>query len=65
VRIDRVSLIPGLFYGIDGMCVGGVRVLRIAPHLAYGNLGQPNMMIPQNAVLTVELSVIAEISNLN
>ena len=60
VRIDRVSLIPGLFYGIEGMCVGGTRVLRVAPHLAYGSQGQANMMIPENAVLKVELSVLAE-----
>jgi FKBP-type peptidyl-prolyl cis-trans isomerase len=34
VRIDRHSLVAGLFYGVEG--VGGTRRLEIAPHLAYG-----------------------------
>src|SRR5262245_11774319 len=36
VRIDREQLFAGLFYGCEGMNVGGRRKLRIAPHLAYG-----------------------------
>jgi hypothetical protein len=60
VRIDRVSMIAGLFYGIQGMRVGGTRVIRIAPHLAYGAEGHAHLMIPPNAILTVELSVIGE-----
>ena len=41
------------------MNVGGTRVLRIAPHLAYGEQGIQGA-IPPNAVLTAELSVISE-----
>src|SRR5262249_56186870 len=37
VRIDRRSLVNGLFYGVEGMRVGGTRRLEIAPHLAYGD----------------------------
>jgi len=59
VRVDRVSLIPGLFYGIQGMNVGGTGLLRIAPHLAYRSAGLPGE-IPPDAVLTAELSVLAE-----
>jgi hypothetical protein len=59
VRIDRVFLFAGLYYGIQGMNVGGTRLLRIAPHLAYGEQGVQDV-IPPNAVLTAELSVIAE-----
>jgi hypothetical protein len=59
VRIDRVFLFAGLFHGIQGMNVGGTRLLRIAPHLAYGEQGVQDV-IPPNAVLTAELSVIAE-----
>ncbi len=59
VRIDRVFLFAGLFYGIQGMNVGGTRLLRIAPHLAYGEHGLQGV-IPPNAVLTAELSVISE-----
>jgi FKBP-type peptidyl-prolyl cis-trans isomerase len=59
VRVDRVFLVAGLFYGIQGMNVGGTRVLRIAPQLAYGEQGIQGV-IPPNAVLTAELSVIGE-----
>ena len=59
VRVDRVFLVAGLFYGIQGMSVGGTRLLRIAPHLAYGEQGLQGIIQP-NAVLTAELSVIGE-----
>ena len=57
VRIDRVSLVNGLFYGIEGMRVGGTRCLEIAPHLAYGEAGVPGV-IPPNAVLTAEVTIL-------
>jgi FKBP-type peptidyl-prolyl cis-trans isomerase len=56
-RIDRRSLVSGLFYGIDGMRVGGTRRLEIAPHLAYGDRGVPDV-IPAGALLTAEVSVL-------
>ena len=59
IRIDRVFLIAGLFYGIQGMNIGGTRVLQIAPHLAYRSDGVPGV-IPPNAVLRAELSVLSE-----
>lgn len=59
VRVDRVFLFAGLFYGIQGMNIGGTRVLRIAPHLAYRSEGVPGV-IPPNAILTAELSVLSE-----
>ena len=57
VRVDRVFLIPGLFYAIQGMNVGGMRLLRIAPHLAYRSAGVPGVIRP-DAVLTAELSML-------
>jgi hypothetical protein len=60
VRIDRLSLISGLFYGIDGMRVGGTRRLEIAPHLAYGERGVPGV-IPAHAVLTAEISILRRV----
>ncbi len=56
-RIDRRSFINGLFYGVDGMRVGGIRRLEISPHLAYGDRGVPGM-IPENAVLTAEITIV-------
>jgi FKBP-type peptidyl-prolyl isomerase-like protein len=57
VRIDRRSLVSGLFYGVDGMRVGGTRRLEIAPHLAYGDRGVPGV-IPAGAVLTAEITIL-------
>jgi uncharacterized protein len=58
LRVDRVSLVNGIFYGIEGMRVGGMRRLEIAPHLAYGEKGLPGR-VPPNAAVTVEVSVLA------
>ena len=57
VRIDRRSLVSGLFYGVDGMRVGGTRRLEIAPHLGYGDRGVPGV-IPAGAVLTAEITIL-------
>jgi ankyrin repeat protein len=57
VRIDRRSLVNGLFYGVEGMRIGGMRRLEIAPHLAYGERGVPGV-IPAQAVLTVEITIL-------
>jgi len=57
VRVDRRSLISGLFYAVEGMRVGGTRRLEIAPHLAYGDRGVPGV-IPAGAVLTAEITIL-------
>jgi len=59
VRIDRRSLVSGLFYGVEGMRVGGTRRLEIGPHLAYGDRGVPGV-IPAGAVLTAEITILEE-----
>lgn len=58
MRIDRHSLANGLFYGIDGMRVGGTRRLEIAPHLAYGERGIPGT-IPENALIVAEVTILS------
>jgi hypothetical protein len=58
VRVDREQLFAGLFHGVQGMRVGGTRRLRVAPHLAYGVRGVPGV-IPPDALLTVEIAVLA------
>jgi uncharacterized protein len=58
VRIDRRSLVAGLFYGVEGMRVGGTRRLEIAPHLAYGARGVPGV-IPPGALLIAEITILA------
>ena len=57
IRVDRQSLINGLFYGVEGMRVGGTRRLEIAPHLAYGDRGLPGV-IPSGAVLVAEITIL-------
>jgi len=57
VRIDRRSLVNGLFYGVEGMRVGGIRRLEIAPHLAYGDRGVPGV-IPPGALLVAEITIL-------
>lgn len=59
LRIDRESLVNGLFYGVEGMHIGGTRTLKISPHLAYGHQGIPGI-IPPDAVLIVEITVLEE-----
>lgn len=62
LRIDRRSLVNGLFYGVEGMRVNGTRRLEIAPHLAYGVRGVPGV-VPPNAVLTAEITVLADVEH--
>ena len=49
VRTNRGQLMNGLFYGMEGMRVGGTRRLEIAPHLAYGERGVPERLDVQDA----------------
>jgi hypothetical protein len=60
-RVDRRSLVNGVFYGLGGMHVGGTRRLAIAPHLAYASRGVPGR-IPPHAALDVEVTVLAPVS---
>jgi len=58
MRIERRSMMNGLFYGIDGMRVGGTRRLEIAPHLAYGEKGVPGI-IPESALIISEITILS------
>ena len=59
IRINREHLINGLFYGVEGMKIGGTRKLKISPHLAYGEKGLPGT-IPENAALVCEIKILEE-----
>ena len=58
LTLHRGRLISGLFYGIEGMRVGGKRRLKISPHLAYGKDGTGT--IPGNAALIIEVTILDE-----
>jgi FKBP-type peptidyl-prolyl cis-trans isomerase len=55
----REFLIAGLFYGVEGMRIGGKRTLKISPHLAYRDKGI-EAVIPPNAVLEIEVKIHKE-----
>jgi hypothetical protein len=60
IFVNRGQLMNGLFYGLDGMRVGGTRRLEIAPHLGYGATGVPGV-VPPNAPLNAEVTVLAAV----
>ena len=55
-EVHRGRTIAGLFYGVEGMRVGGQRKLKVSPHLAYGKEGMAN--IPGNAALIIEITIL-------
>ena len=57
-RIDRENLIAGIFYAVQGMCIGGYRKVSIAPHLAYGEVGIEGIIPPQ-AKIIAEIKVLS------
>jgi FKBP-type peptidyl-prolyl isomerase-like protein len=59
LRVDRRSMVNGLFYGTEGMRIGGTRKLKISPHLAYSDKGVAGV-IPANAVLIAEIAFLEE-----
>lgn len=60
VRLNRGTMINGLFYGMDGMRVGGMRRIELAPHMAWGDHGIWGM-IPSGATITVEIEVLSSL----
>jgi FKBP-type peptidyl-prolyl cis-trans isomerase len=54
--VGRREVIAGLDRGVVGMRVGGIRRLRVSPHLSYRDRIVPG--IPANAVLNFELELL-------
>lgn len=55
-RVGERRVIAGLEKGVVGMRVGGIRRLRVSPHVAYGDKSVPG--VPPNAVLNFEVEVL-------
>jgi FKBP-type peptidyl-prolyl cis-trans isomerase len=51
-------VIAGLERGLEGMRIGGVRKLRVSPHLAYRDTGVPGV-VPPNAVFIFEIELLS------
>ena len=55
--IGKRSVVAGLEYGVQGMRVGGQRVIRVSPHLGYRDVGVPGV-VPADAVLVFEVELL-------
>lgn len=56
-HVGRGEVIAGLDEGVTSMRAGGVRKLRIPPHLGYGTSGAPPK-VPPNATLLFDVAVV-------
>ncbi|CAH2302598.1 peptidyl-prolyl cis-trans isomerase FKBP10 [Pelobates cultripes] len=56
VTLGRNKVIDGLDTGLQGMCVGERRTVRVPPHLAHGESGARG--VPSSAVLHFELELL-------
>ncbi|XP_062117429.1 peptidyl-prolyl cis-trans isomerase FKBP16-4, chloroplastic [Humulus lupulus] len=54
---ERGSVLKGLDLGVEGMRVGGQRVLIVPPELAYGKKGVQE--IPPNATIELDVELLA------
>ena len=58
ITLGERRTIAGLERRLEGMQIGGVRKIRVSPHLAYRDAGVPGI-IPPNAVLVFEVELLA------
>jgi len=58
-RVGTGEVIQGLERGIEGMKVGGERVITIPPKFGYGKMGQPEGGIPKNARLCFDVTLVS------
>lgn len=53
--------VPGLFEGLQGMNVGGVRVLTIPAELAFGSDGAPSVGLPADTPVTIIAQLVGRL----
>jgi FKBP-type peptidyl-prolyl cis-trans isomerase len=57
-RVGKRQVVAGLDYGVEGMKVGGTRLIRVGPHLAYRSNGVPGR-IPPDALLVFTVLLLS------
>lgn len=63
-RVGTGEVIQGLERGIEGMKVGGERVITIPPRFGYGKEGKPEGGIPKNTTLCFTVTLVSVGGNL-
>lgn len=56
--LGRREVVAGLEKGVTGMRVGGRPRFRVPPHLAYRDVGVPDL-VPPNAMLRFDVELLA------
>ena len=57
VGVDR-NTFPAITHGVQGMAIGGIREVRVAPQLAYYER-RKNSQIPETAALRYEVELLS------
>ncbi|KAK9830958.1 hypothetical protein WJX81_002768 [Elliptochloris bilobata] len=57
-QVGGHSVIPGVDYGVIGMCAGENRTLTMVPELGYGAKGAPPT-VPPNSTLKFDVEMIS------
>jgi len=56
-RMGQREVFPGIEYGIMGMAIGGIRSIKVSPHLTYYERKlKPDL--PENVVLRYEVELL-------
>ena len=62
--LGKRESIAGIEHSLIGMKEGGYKKIKVSPHLAYREKGIPDL-IPENAVLTIEIWLREIITEIN
>lgn len=57
-RVGERRVVAGLECGVEGMRVGGERIIRVGPHLAYRDQAIPGK-VPAGAVLEFRVKLLS------
>lgn len=60
--LGKRAVIEGIDKGVEGMCVGGRRLLIIPPNMAFGDRGQDDI-VPPGATLGVVVDLVQVMKN--